>query len=133
LFWQVGGLGPMAGQTHHFANYAPDKIQYAIDRYTGETGRLYAVLNKHLAGRPFIAGDYSIADMACYPWIVPHERQGQDLDDFPDLTRWFQAVAARPATQRAYALVAQVNPEQGRPHTEEERKMLFGQNAGTVR
>ena len=103
LFWQVGGLGPMAGQNHHFARYAPEKIPYAIDRYVKETNRLYGVLNKRLADREFIAGAYSIADMASYPWIVSHENQGQNLDDFPHLRRWFESIRNRPATIRAYA------------------------------
>ncbi|MFD2232809.1 glutathione binding-like protein [Phaeospirillum tilakii] len=104
LFWQVGGLGPMAGQNHHFNLYAPERIPYAIERYVNETRRLYGVLDRRLAGRPFIAGDdYTIADMACYPWIVPWQRQQQTLEDYPDLKRWFEAIAARPATQRAYA------------------------------
>jgi len=132
LFWQMGGLGPMAGQNHHFGTYAPEKLQYAIDRYVGETGRLYGVLNKRLADREFIAGDYSIADMACYPWIVPHERQMQDLADFPHLKRWFDAIAARPATARAYARAQEVN-NQPTAHDEQARKILFGQNARTVR
>ena len=105
LFWQMGGLGPMAGQNHHFSAYAPEKIPYAIERYVKETARLYGVLDKRLADRGFVAGDeYTIADMAIYPWIVPHERQSQDLADFPNLQRWFEAVAARPGTQRAYAV-----------------------------
>jgi GST-like protein len=105
LFWQMGGLGPMAGQNHHFGTYAPEKIEYAINRYVAETARLYGVLNKRLADREFITGSgYSIADLACYPWIVPHERQQQNLDDFPHLKRWFAAIGARPATQRAYAI-----------------------------
>jgi len=132
LFWQMGGLGPMAGQNHHFGTYAPEKIQYAIDRYVGETGRLYGVLNKHLAGREFISSQYSVADMACYPWIVSHERQGQNLDDFPHLKRWFEAIAARPATVRAYDVAKTVN-SQPTVHDEEARKILFGQNAQTVR
>lgn len=103
LFWQVAGLGPMAGQNHHFSLHAPQRIPYAIDRYVRETTRLYGVLNRQLAANEFIAGEYSIADMACYPWIVPHEAQGQRLEDFPNLQRWFEAIAARPATQRAYA------------------------------
>ncbi len=104
LFWQVGGLGPMAGQNHHFVQYAPEPIPYAIDRYVRETARLYGVLNKRLDGRAFIVGDdYTIADMACYPWIVPHEKQRQDLADFPHLKRWYDAIVARPAAQRAYA------------------------------
>ena len=131
LFWQMGGLGPMAGQNHHFTQYAPEKIPYAIERYVKETARLYAVLNKHLAGREFIAGDYSIADMACYPWIVPHEKQGQNLDDFPHLKRWFAAIRERPATQRAYALAKEINPA---PVVDEDAKrILFGQDASTVR
>ena len=105
LFWQMGGLGPMAGQNHHFSAGAPEKLPYAIDRYVRETGRLYGVLNKHLADRTFIAGDdYTIADMACYPWIVPHEKQSQNLANFPHLQRWFETIKTRPATQRAYAI-----------------------------
>jgi GST-like protein len=133
LFWQMGGLGPMAGQNHHFALYAQEKLPYAIDRYVNETNRLYAVLNKRLAAREFIAGDYSIADMACYPWIVPHERQGQKLEDFPHLQHWFNAIKERPATVKAYALVQEVNPGAGGIRTEEERRILFGQTAGVVR
>src|SRR5258706_9014554 len=98
LFWQMGGLGPMAGQNHHFGQYAPEKIPYAIERYVKETNRLYGVLDKRLADRPFILGDYSIADMASYPWVVPYERQGQNLDDFPHLKRWVNEIAERPAT-----------------------------------
>ena len=131
LFWQMGGLGPMAGQNHHFTQYAPEPIPYAIDRYVKETARLYAVLNKRLADREFIAGEYSIADMACYPWIVPHERQRQNLDDFPHLKRWFAAIRERPATQRAYALAKEINPAP--VVTEEAKKVLFGQDASTVR
>jgi GST-like protein len=105
LFWQMGGLGPMAGQNHHFSGAAPEKIPYAINRYVKETARLYGVLDKRLADRPFVAGDdYSIADMAIYPWIVLYERQQQDLADFPNIRCWFDAIAARPATARAYAV-----------------------------
>lgn len=131
LFWQVGGLGPMAGQNHHFVQYAPEPIAYAIKRYVDETGRLYGVLNKHLADRAFIAGDdYTIADMAAYPWVVPHRRQQMDLDNFPYLKRWFAAIHARPATVRAYERGAQVSD---RPVVDEQsRKLLFGQNADTV-
>jgi GST-like protein len=134
-FWQMGGLGPMAGQNHHFNNYAVEKIPYAIDRYVNETNRLYGVLNKRLAGREFIADDYSIADMACYPWIVPHKNQSQNIDDFPNLKRWLADIEARPATQRAYARAKEVNPNFGKPvnRTEEERKILFGQTAAVVR
>jgi GSH-dependent disulfide-bond oxidoreductase len=133
LFWQMGGLGPMAGQNHHFSVYAPEKIPYAIDRYVKETNRLYGVLNKRLADREFVAGDYSIADMASYPWIVPYERQGQNLDDFPHLKRWFEAIKARPATVRAYDKVKEVNPQAGQPMGEAEKKLLFGQTAAVVR
>ncbi|HEX4986207.1 MAG TPA: glutathione binding-like protein [Burkholderiales bacterium] len=131
LFWQMGGLGPMAGQNHHFSQYAPEKLPYAIDRYVNETARLYAVLDKRLADREFVAGGYSIADMACYPWIVPHERQKQDLDDFPSLKRWFEAIRARPAVVRAYEKGKAVNTKQ--TVDEESRRFLFGQNAATVR
>ncbi|MYN12167.1 thiol:disulfide oxidoreductase [Pusillimonas sp. TS35] len=131
LFWQMGGLGPMAGQNHHFSRYAVEKIPYAIDRYVRETSRLYGVLNKQLDGREFIAGEYSIADIACYPWIVPHERQGQALEDFPHLKRWFDTIAARPATQRAYALASKINTAPS-ISDEESRRILFGQDAGTV-
>lgn len=133
LFWQMGGLGPMAGQNHHFANYAPEKIPYAIDRYVRETGRLYGVLNKRLADRDFISGSYSIADMACYPWVVSHERQSQNLDDFPHLKRWYQAIAERPATVRAYDLVSGINPAPSGIHDDEAKKILFGQDARTIK
>lgn len=132
LFWQMGGLGPMAGQNHHFGTYATEKLPYAIDRYVRETGRLYGVLNKRLADREFIAGTYSIADMACYPWIVPHERQQQDLDQFPHLKRWFDAIAKRPATLRAYEKAAAINTT-STATSEEARKLLFGQDASTVK
>ncbi len=105
LYWQVGGLGPMLGQHHHFNRYAPEKIPYAIDRYAYETRRLYGVLDQRLHGRSFIAGDdYTIADMAAYPWIVPHEAQGMRLGDFPQLQSWFERIGARAATRRAYAI-----------------------------
>src|ERR1700751_1713744 len=135
LFWQMGGLGPMAGQNHHFSQYAPTKIPYAIDRYVSETNRLYGVLNKRLADRAFVAGEYSIADMACYPWVVPYKNQGQDIDQFPNLKRWLETIKARPATERAYAKAKEVNPNFGQPaiRTEEERKILFGQTAAVVR
>jgi GSH-dependent disulfide-bond oxidoreductase len=130
LFWQMGGLGPMAGQNHHFSTYAPEKIPYASERYVKETSRLYAVLDKRLADRPFIAGDYSIADMASYPWIVPYERQGQKLADFPNLKRWFEAIAERPAVKRAYARAREINTQP--TVTEESKKILFGQTAATI-
>jgi GST-like protein len=128
LMWQMGGLGPMLGQNHHFNRYAPEKIPYAIDRYVKETGRLYGVLNKRLEGRDFIAGDYSIADMACYPWIVPYELQGQTLGDFPNLHRWFDTIAARPATIAAYAK-GQAITDANVIDEEEAKRVLFGQTA----
>jgi len=131
LFWQMGGLGPMAGQNHHFTQYAPEQLPYAIDRYVKETGRLYAVLDKRLADREFIAGEYSIADMACYPWIVPHKRQRQELADFPNLQRWFNAIRERPATQRAYAAAQKINAAP--TVSEESKRILFGQDAATVK
>jgi GST-like protein len=127
LFWQVAGLGPMAGQNHHFSRYTPEKIPYAIERYVRETNRLYGVLNRRLADRAFLAGDYSIADIASYPWIVPHERQGQRLEDFPHLQRWFNTIHDRPATVRAYEKAAGVNTQTFL--TEEARRVLFGQTA----
>ena len=133
VMWQMGGLGPMAGQNHHFNHYAPEKIPYAIDRYVKETSRLYGVLNKRLAGRDFIVGkQYGIADMAAYPWVIP-ERQGQDMNDFPNLKRWYAAIRARPATTRAYAKVKEINPSAGGIRTEEERKILFGQDKSVVK
>lgn len=136
LFWQMGGLGPMAGQNHHFSQYAPEKLPYAIDRYVKETARLYAVLDRHLgdmarAGQDFIAGDYSIADIACYPWVVPHERQQQKLTDFPHLTAWFERIRHRPSTERAYARATEINAV---PVVDDaSRKVLFGQDASTIR
>jgi GST-like protein len=135
VMWQMGGLGPMAGQNHHFVHYAPEKLAYAIDRYVRETNRLYAVLDKRLRGRDFILGkQYTIADMASYPWVLP-ARQGQNIDDFPDLKRWKEAIGARPATIRAYALAKEINPPrpEGQQRTEEERKILFGQDRSVVK
>jgi GST-like protein len=131
LFWQMGNLGPMAGQNHHFRLYAPEKLPYAINRYLKETGRLYAVLNKRLADRSFIAGDYSIADIASYPWVQP-ERQGQNIDEFPHLKRWKEAIAARPAVQRAYALAKTVNVAPA-VSDEKSRRILFGQDQSVVK
>lgn len=133
LFWQMGGLGPMAGQNHHFVQYAPERIAYAMDRYVNETARLYGVLNKHLSdGRLYIVGEqYTISDMAIYPWIVPHARQQQVLSDFPALAAWLERVAARPATQAAYAVGQSVSTQ---PTVNEASKaILFGQNARTVK
>lgn len=132
LFWQVGGLGPMAGQTHHFRNYAQEQIPYAIERYVNETNRLYGVLDRRLAKHPFLAGDYSIADMASYPWVVPYERQGQNLDDFPNLKRWFEHMRSRPAVVRAFAK-GEAYQRQRAGFTEDERKILFGQTAASVK
>jgi len=127
LFWQMGGLGPMAGQNHHFNHYAPEKIPYAQERYIKETNRLYGVLDRRLAGRAFIADDYSIADMACYPWIVSHERQSQSLDDFPNVKRWFEAIKARPSVVKAYEKGAAISTVPS--VNEESRKILFGQTS----
>ena len=129
LMWQMGGLGPMAGQNHHFGVYAPEKLPYAITRYVNETNRLYGVLDRRLDGRAFIAGDdYSIADIAAYPWVVPWQRQQQNLDDFANLKRWFHAIQARPATNRAYAK-GEALAQNRATVTEEGKKILFGQTA----
>jgi GST-like protein len=132
LFWQMGGLGPMSGQNNHFSNYAVDKIQYAMDRYRNEVNRLYGVMNRRLADRPFLAGDYSIADMASYPWVVPHERQHQKIADFPHLKKWLDTIAERPAVKTAYAKAKEVNPSMGGIRTAEERAILFGQTAESI-
>ncbi|AAM38882.1 glutathione binding-like protein [Xanthomonas citri pv. citri] len=127
LFWQMGGLGPMSGQMGHFNVYAPEKIAYAIERYNAEVRRLHGVLDKRLADHAFLAGDdYGIADMASYPWIEVYGDLKPDYAAFPHLKRWHDAIAARPATQRAYALKEQVNPNAGQPLSDEERKHLFG-------
>jgi len=131
LFWQMGGLGPMLGQNHHFVSYAPEKLPYAINRYVNESARLYAVLDKQLQGREFIVGEYSIADMACYPWIVLYERQQQDLNNFPNLKRWFYRIKERDAVVRAYEKGKTINTK---PTVDEEsKKFLFGQDAKTVK
>lgn len=127
LFWQVGGLGPMAGQAGHFNVHAPERVPYAIDRYTRETGRLFGVLDRRLSERAFIAGDYSIADIAAYPWVVPYHGLGQSFDRFPHLQRWFETIAARPAVERAYAGVEDVYaPSQ--TFSAEARSILFQQS-----
>jgi len=138
LFWQMAGLGPMAGQNGHFNHAAPEKLPYAISRYERETGRLFAVLDKRLKERDFVAGagrgEYSIADIASYPWTRNYARLNQDIEQFPNLKRWQAAIAARPATERAYALVEQINPPKPPvPLTDEERQLLYGQDAKTVR
>ena len=132
LFWQMGGLGPMAGQYNHFGNYAPEKIPYAIDRYRNEVNRLFGVMDKRLADRAYLGGEYSIADMASYPWVVPWERQGQNIADFPHLKRWLEAIAARDAVKRAYAKAKEVNPNPGGIRSAEERAILFGQTAKSI-
>lgn len=132
LFWQMAGLGPMAGQNHHFVQYAPEQIPYAITRYVNETNRLYGVLNKLLATRDFVAGsEYTIADMAIYPWIVPHEKQKQDLTTFPHLKAWFEKIKVRPATVRAYEKAKTINTQPS-VRDEEARRILFGQTAATL-
>jgi len=134
LFWQVGGLGPMAGQNHHFVQYAPERIPYAMERYVKETNRLYGVMDKRLSENEFLGGaDYSIADMASYPWVVPHERQQQNLDDFPSLKRWFQAIKARPAVVTAYEKGSAVNPANQATVNDESKKILFGQSADSLK
>lgn len=127
LYWQMGGVGPMAGQNHHFVRYAPEPIPYAIERYVKETARLYGVLDRQLAGREYVAGDYSIADMAIYPWAKLWEMQRQRLEDFPNMAAWLERIGARPAVQRAYALVEKVNEDPQALLTAEARKLLFGQ------
>ena len=127
LFWQMGGLGPMAGQANHFRAYAPEKIQYGIERYTNEVNRLYGVMNKRLADREFLAGDYSIADMASIGWVKPYRNQGQDLDEFLNLKRWFETLMARPAVTKGMS----VGEEHRRnlADDKEAQKILFGQRA----
>lgn len=130
LFWQMGGLGPMAGQANHFRNYAPEKIPYGIDRYTNEVNRLYGVMNRRLADREFLAGAYSIADMACVGWVRQHEGNGQDLADFPNLKRWFDTLSARPAVIRGFEVGREERERQ--KHLSEDKDaqaILFGQRA----
>ncbi|CAB3785921.1 glutathione binding-like protein [Pararobbsia alpina] len=124
LMFQMGNVGPMFGQTHHFRNYAPEKIEYAIKRYTNETGRLYAVMDKQLSKTEYLAGDrYSIADIATFPWTRSWENQGQKLSEFPNVERWFNAIAARPAVQRGVAVLANARP----PVMDDKAKeLLFG-------
>lgn len=132
LYWQMGGLGPMAGQNHHFSQYAPQKIDYAIKRYVGETGRLYGVLNKNLVGREWIGGAYSIADIAAWPWIRSHKKQGQNLEDFPALKAWFERIAERPATVEAYKIGASITASQDMTDPQVFEK-LFQQDTSTVK
>ena len=132
LMWQMGNLGPMSGQNNHFSNYTVEKYPYAIDRYHNEVNRLYGVLNTRLADHPYVAGEYSIADMASYPWVAIYERQHQPIDDFPHVKRWLESIKARPAVERAYAKAKEVNPNAGGIRTAEERAILFGQTAASV-
>ncbi len=132
LMWQMGGLGPMSGQAGHFLNYAPEDIPYGKRRYTQEVNRLYGVMNKRLAERDYLAGDYSIADMACYPWVAIWKRLQQSMDEFPHLMRWIERVRARPAVDRAYKAGENVAPPRSGGMSEEERKVLFGQTAASV-
>jgi GST-like protein len=129
LFWQVAGLGPMAGQCHHFRNYASVKIDYAINRYTDEVNRLYGVMNSRLADRPYLAGDYSIADMACFPWVRPYKRQGQDIAEFPHLEAWFKRVQERPAVARGLRVGEDVRAKWDLATDKEAQRILFGQRA----
>lgn len=129
LMWQMGGLGPMAGQAHHFRGYAPEKVEYAINRYTNECNRLYGVLNKRLGDRDYVAGDYSIADMAIIGWIKPHERQGQDLAEFPNLKAWFDRMMARPAVAKGIEIGVEMRSKTSLADDKEAQKILFGQTA----
>ncbi len=125
LFWQVGGLGPMAGQAHHFRLYAPERIDYAIDRYTAECARLYGVLDERLHHRQFLAGEYSIADIACLPWIFRHERQGLKLEDFPGLHRWYEMLISRDPVRRGLEVAADLRDDSAF-RSERGRQVLFG-------
>lgn len=129
LFWQMGGLGPMAGQTHHFRIYAPEQVPYAITRYTNEVNRLYGVMNKRLAEREYLADAYSIADMACVGWVRGWERQGQNIEDFPHLKRWFESVMARPAVVRGMAVLAEERAKVDLSKDKAAQAVLFGQKA----
>ncbi len=124
LMFQMGGIGPMLGQVHHFRAYAPEPIRYAIDRYTKEAGRLYGVVDRRLADRPFIAGDYSIADMAIFPWLRSWERQGVNIADYPNLKRWFDSIAGRPAVERGVKVLSDLS--RSGPMDEKQREILFG-------
>lgn len=130
LFWQAGGLGPMAGQLSHFVNYAKEPVPYAHDRYANEYDRLLAVMDVRLREREYLAGDYSIADMASFPWVMPYKRYGQDLDNFKNVRRWFDAIKSRPAVQRGVDLGKDWQRDEAR--NEKARTMMFGQNAATV-
>lgn len=133
LMFQMGGVGPMLGQAHHFRQYAPEEIPYAIERYTNEAARLYGVMDRRLGEAEwFAAGEYTIADIAIFPWLVPHERQGQDMNDFPNLKRWFDAMHERPAVKKALAVGEEMRKELSRDMDEKTRQTLFG-NKGRPR
>ena len=125
LMFQMGGIGPMLGQAHHFRQYAPAPLPYAIDRYTNETGRLYGVMDRRLGDGEYLAGDYSIADIACFPWIRSYERQGQKLEDFANVKRWFEAVGGRPAVLKGLQVLADRRRPPGEMD-EKARSVLFG-------
>lgn len=129
LFWQVGGLGPMAGQCHHFRIYAPEQVPYAIARYTNEVNRLYGVMNRRLEGRDYLVGDYSIADMACIGWVRSWERQGQNIQDFPHVERWMERMLARPAVARGLAVDAEARQNYDLSKDKDAQSVLFGQKA----
>lgn len=127
LMFQMGGVGPMLGQAHHFRQYAPEEISYAIDRYTNEAARLYGVLDRRLSESEYLAGaDYTIADIAVYPWIVPHDNQGQKMEDFPNLNRWFESLRARSAVDRGIKVGEEMRQQLNRDMDDETRETLFG-------
>ncbi len=126
LMFQMASVGPMLGQAHHFRDYAPEKLPYAIDRYTNESRRIYRVVDTRLKDRDYVAGEYSIADMAIYPWFLHHEREGVDIGELPHVRRWMDAIGARPATQRGLAVMAERRPARPGPQSEAQRQILFG-------
>jgi GST-like protein len=127
LMWQMGGLGPMLGQNHHFRIYAPETVDYAVERYTNETRRLYGVLDRRLEGRAYLCDEYSIADMACWPWIVPHDRQGVALEEFPNVRRWYDGMKQRPGVQRGFDVGKEIRKAMAAGPDQEARRILFGQ------
>jgi GST-like protein len=130
LFWQMANLGPNAGNAHHFRNYAPEKVQYGIDRFTNEVHRIYGVMDTRLKDHDYLAGDYSIADMASYPWVRPYKNQGQDLAEFPHLEKWFQRVRERPAVAKAVKVGEDLrSASYSLAQDKEAQKVLFGQRA----
>ena len=127
LFWQMANVGPMGGQAHHFRNYAPERVPYGVERYTNEVNRLYGVLNKRLKGRDYVAGDYSIADMAIMPWARGWERQGQDIAEFPNMAAWLDRIESRPAVARAVAVGQEMRMDLSKD--KKAQAVLFGQRA----